>query len=231
MGGEYTFFFLFFSFVRALPCGNASASRPYFFASARYLTDLFAVGQPDHAQPSIHTTAQLSCGPHVHALKGKTPFWKPLFHKSALSASLPPSNTTHATCHHGDDWQGTQAALIPTRTGASRQVRHACATQRHFLWGAEWSRAGFQLLAITLTDVLRVPQTKRCVNEEAATNSRLIDGEDDGLLSFHAIARVKTGSARCMSAPLGAVKRTALRLPWVSSSFGDTIDQIIYVKV
>jgi hypothetical protein len=92
------------------------------------------------------------------------PFQRRLFHgERARIASF--SNTTHATCHHGHDWQGTHACLFPMGPRALRQVRYACATKRHFLWGAGRSRAAlelFELLANSLAEALRVPQTKRC---------------------------------------------------------------------
>jgi hypothetical protein len=142
-----------------------------------------------------------------------------LFNDKRIAVACWFSNTTHATCHYRHDWQGTHACLSQLWPRALRQVRYACATKRHFLWGAGRSRAElelFELLANTLAEALRVPQTKRFVEEEAAQR----DGEtfvccpDVCHAAMHSCRRPTQMRTHCMSAVKGTLG-VRMRLPCV----------------
>jgi hypothetical protein len=151
LGGEYNFFSNF-SFVRHAPYGKGSATQNYFTARRTSL--------------ATHDTATTPCQARMPI---QAPFLETFVSRRTRLASF--SNTTHGSCHHTDDWhdeQGTQACLAHIGIGALRQVRYPRTAKRHFLWGAKRCRAETELLANTLAEALRVPQTKRCVNEEAA---------------------------------------------------------------
>jgi hypothetical protein len=149
LGGEYTFFPIFslsgFSHA-ATPRRRETTSRPHVQPAD--------AGGDGGTQPRCNAAR---CRAQGARLLLAVALWETFVSRRAHFACFP-NNTTHAMCLHARDWQGLHACLASMGTPALRQVRHACATNRHFMWGAGRSRAELELLANCLAEALRIPR-------------------------------------------------------------------------